>query len=56
LSVTIPANTTATVVLPVAEPEKVSINGQAIKKFRYTVKEQETAVELGSGDYLLIIH
>jgi alpha-L-rhamnosidase len=55
LSVTIPANTSATVVLPATDPKKISINGQAIKKFRHAVKDQETAVELGSGDYLLIV-
>jgi alpha-L-rhamnosidase len=51
LTVKIPANATATVVLPTNNPEKISVEGLSGKKPSWLVKGAETSIILGSGEY-----
>lgn len=49
----IPANTTATIILPMAEPEKVTESGMPLAGTFKKVKQDKnnTIIEAGSGDY-----
>jgi len=54
--IAIPANTTATVILPFAEKERLTVNGKPIQKaLNEKARQEETGVklELGSGKYSL---
>jgi alpha-L-rhamnosidase len=51
LRVAIPANTTATVVLPANNPDTISMQDGATEKLSFVVISNETAIELGSGKY-----
>jgi alpha-L-rhamnosidase len=54
-NVTIPANAKATVTLPFATPEKVSVNNALItanKTAVYSQDKENTIVQLGSGNYV----
>ncbi|MDR3261508.1 MAG: glycoside hydrolase family 78 protein [Tannerella sp.] len=55
LTVKIPANTTATVVLPTGYPEKISVDGAPGKSLRHATTGTETSVELGSGEYRFVV-
>jgi alpha-L-rhamnosidase len=51
LTVKIPVNSTATVVLPTNDPKKISIEGVSGKMPPYSVKGSKTSIILGSGEY-----
>jgi alpha-L-rhamnosidase len=55
LTVTVPANTTATVFLPEAEAGQVTEGGQAVETaegvIQLSQEQQATVVEVGSGTY-----
>jgi alpha-L-rhamnosidase len=56
LTVTIPVNTTATVVLPAKDAKSVSMDGKPLKKVASVSPEKnELAVELGSGTYEFVV-
>jgi alpha-L-rhamnosidase len=48
LKVKIPANSTATVVLPTDNPKNISVKGKSLK---YTAHGNEISTETGSGEY-----
>jgi alpha-L-rhamnosidase len=57
LTVTIPANTTATVVLPAKDAKSVIIDGKPLKKAASISPEKDAvAVELGSGTYGFVVN
>ncbi|MDR1381142.1 MAG: hypothetical protein LBJ47_06645, partial [Tannerella sp.] len=58
LRVEIPANTTATVILPADRPESVTVNARPLKSSAPVPPPSdsgELAVELGSGTYELVM-
>jgi hypothetical protein len=49
----IPANTTATVVLPVDKESKITVNAKVLKRFNLEEKTERPTFELGSGNYTI---
>jgi alpha-L-rhamnosidase len=56
LAVTIPANTTATIVLPTGNPDAVSMPDDPAKRLRFKVSGEKISTEVGSGKYVFVVN